>query len=86
MSLNEKGGVKSDEFYCQGASYNISSSSSKPGNANGLSMDTSAASASSTRRTGAVARQTVSKFTFAAFSQVWAPSYTNLDRAFNSTQ
>ncbi|RKP30392.1 3-prime end of extracellular mutant protein [Metschnikowia bicuspidata] len=68
VNLNNKGGVKGNEFYCQGASYTISSSSSKPGNnANGQSIDTSAASASSIRRTGAAARQTVSKFTFAAF-------------------
>lgn len=47
VKLNSNGGVKGDQFYCQGASSTVSSSSSKAGNSNGDSKDTSTATSSS---------------------------------------
>lgn len=47
VSLNDKGDIKGDKFYCEGASSTVSSSSSKAGNSNGASTNTSGGSSSS---------------------------------------
>jgi len=47
VSLNDKSIIKGDQFYCEGASSTVSSSSSKAGNVNGSSSETSSDSDSS---------------------------------------
>lgn len=47
VELNSDGDVKGDQFYCEGASSTVSSSSSKSGNSNGESTDSSGSSSSS---------------------------------------
>lgn len=71
VKLNSNGGVKGDQFYCQGASSTVSSSSSKAGNNNGGSTDTSAASGSSgsnssTRKSDGTSLSAAGLATFAA--------------------
>lgn len=47
VSLNDKSVIKGDQFYCEGASSTVSSSSSKAGNVNGSSSESSSGSESS---------------------------------------
>lgn len=78
VKLNSNGGVKGDQFYCQGASSTVSSSSSKAGNSNGGSTDTSAASgtSSSSRKSDGSSLPAVGYATFAAlFAAVGAFLY-----------
>lgn len=74
VSLNDKGDIKGDKFYCVGASSTVSSSSSKSGNSNGSATDStdssssaagsSSASATSTRSSGDAPATGVKTFSF----------------------